>query len=406
MIDLGSRWHDAALLLAGHRDVLDRPLEEPALSARGWSTFLLSLDDAALAALETGGLDAAWPSDTPASLLALLEQTRGVCALPGLVRSIGGTSVERTRRHERPRKQAQVDAFARLILPLATTAARVLDIGSGHGHLTREIAERVAVPVVGLERDATLAQRARGLTGDRVRAPSFTSIDVLRDGVVFASGDCVIGLHACGELGDVLVTGVAASRADTLALVGCCLQKQRAPARLPLCTLPASPGLDLNAALALPKDLLGLSNLTPRDHGVEASRVDNLAGRERRVALHRLLSSLAPTAAPRLGSEMQGLNRRAAQLELPALVARACELRSLPPPSTAAIDEAASWAREQQARARRLQLPRTMLARALEVFVLLDRARFLEERGFMVEVGIAFPASVSARNLALLATRR
>ena len=46
-----------------------------------------------------------------------------------------------------------------------------------------------------------------------------------------------------------------------------------------------------------------------------------------------------------------------------------------------------------------------MLARVLEVFVLLDRAVYLEERGFTVSVGTAFASSVSARNLGLVGWR-
>jgi hypothetical protein len=44
-----------------------------------------------------------------------------------------------------------------------------------------------------------------------------------------------------------------------------------------------------------------------------------------------------------------------------------------------------------------------MLARVLEVYVLLDRAAYLEDKGFEVELGALFPATVSARNLALVA---
>jgi hypothetical protein len=83
---------------------------------------------------------------------------------------------------------------------------------------------------------------------------------------------------------------------------------------------------------------------------------------------------------------------------------RAFAHRGAPAPSAAAIDEAARWAREAHARARRLSLPRTLLARVLEVYVLLDRAMVLERRGFVVRVGTAFPVDVSARNLALVAS--
>jgi len=44
-----------------------------------------------------------------------------------------------------------------------------------------------------------------------------------------------------------------------------------------------------------------------------------------------------------------------------------------------------------------------MLARLLEVYVLLDRAAYLEAHGLVVELGTLFPMSVSARNLALIA---
>jgi hypothetical protein len=98
------------------------------------------------------------------------------------------------------------------------------------------------------------------------------------------------------------------------------------------------------------------------------------------------------------------LNRRVAQRDLSLLVARAFAHRGAPAPSAAAIDEAARWAREAHSRARRLSLPRAVLARALEVYVLLDRAMVLERSGFAVRVGTAFPVDVSARNLALVAS--
>lgn len=393
------RWKAAARLLAQHRDVLDgRPRElddaPAALVTRGWASYLLALDDASLGALEVQGHEATWTDDAPASLRACAAEARAVCAVPSLA-SAGGP-MRAPKRLETPRKRAQIDAFARLVVPLSVDAKRVVDVGSGHGHLTRDIGERIAVPVVGLERDVVLAGRARELSP--VASVEFAVTDVLRDGLVLSAADCVIGLHACGELGDAMVESVGRCGAS-LALVGCCLQKRRAPSRRPLCAAGA-----LAEALELPKALLGLSNLTARDDGVEATRSENLAAGERRLALHRLL--VAAVGELRLGAEIEGLNRRVAHADLASLVARAFAVRALPAPSNAAIEEAARWASLQHARTRRLALPRSMLARALEVFVLLDRARYLEERGYAVAIGVIFPASVSARNLVLLASPR
>ncbi len=293
---------------------------------------------------------------------------------------------------EPARKSVQIDAFARQVLPLAQAARRVVDVGSGHGHLTRAIAERLVLPVLGLERDRTLARRAVQLAAED--GPSFAVRDVLAEGLPLAAGDCVIGLHACGELGDAIVQAAAASGAHSLALVGCCLQKRRSPTRTPLAA-GATP------ALHLPREVLGLSNLSARDQGVEASRAENLEGRQRRVALHRLLAARIGPLRP--GSEIAGLNRRAAQGSWEALARAALARRGLSPPTVAELEDAARWAAEVYPAQRRWAIPRNLLARALEVYVLLDRARYLEEHGFTVEVGVLFPPEFSARNLALLA---
>jgi hypothetical protein len=382
--------------VAENRDVLDgRPGGEgevpEALVSRGWSAFVLSLDDEELASVETGGLEAALPERTPTSLRALVARAREVCSMSALVPAAAPASALRP--GETPRKRAQIEALRALVLPLAASVTRVVDVGSGHGHLTRAIAERMELPVIGLERDALLAGRARRMSEGR--GPSFVVTDVLLDGLTPLLGDCFVGLHACGELGDAMVTSVAAAPGTSLALVGCCLQKRRQLSRLPLCPVPG-----LGEQLELPRHLLGLSNLTARDDGVEASRPDNMAARERRLALHRLLTRR--WGPIRVGAEMDGLNRRVARRDLSFLVARAFAHRGAPAPSAAAIDEAARWAREAHARARRLSLPRALLARVLEVYVLLDRAMLLERSGFVVRVGTAFPADVSARNLGLV----
>jgi hypothetical protein len=183
----------------------------------------------------------------------------------------------------------------------------------------------------------------------------------------------------------------AARSGASIALVACCPQKRRSETRAPL----TARGIPLH------RRTLGLANLVVRDVGVEATRAENVAARERRLALHRLLLPREP--ALRHGAEIEGLNRRAAHEPLETLVRRAFEIRGLPVPGSDAIEEARVWAREHHARARRLSLPRTLLARVLEVHLLRDRARYLEERGFDVTVGTLFPLSVSARNLALVA---
>jgi len=370
----------AAELLTSARDLLDaRPFSrgiDEVLEARGWSAFLAGLDDATLGALEGGGVDGPWPRETPATLHTFVERVRVAVDVPGVREA---TPTRRPSRKESPRKHAQVVAFERFAARYAAGASRVLDVGAGHGHLTR------ALGALGLERDP-----ARVATARRLGAATFEVRDVMAEGIPAEPGDCLVGLHACGALGDQMVGTAIAARAGVV-LLGCCLQKRSGD----------RPALrrDLGDALDLPHDLLGLSNLVTRDAGVEASREANLAARARRVSLRLLLAARGLELRP--GAETEGVNRRTAHGPLPALVAKAFAVRGLEPPPAVEIEAAEREGARAFARARRLGLPRSLLGRAIEVFVLHDRAAALAAAGFSVEVGTLFPLAVSARNLVL-----
>ncbi len=395
---IATRWDALASALHEYRDVLGGRVTDASAPAplldRGWDEALLALTEEELVELEIRGCEAEPPATLPAALRDLFAQSLELCSLPALV-PVAPAS-RRLRRLETSRKRAQVEALARLTPPLLDGATRVVEVGAGHGHLAREIAAQVDRPIVALERDPALSAKARTL--DQGEHLTFREVDVLQRGVGLEAGDCALGLHACGELGDALAVEVA-EHAQSLLLVGCCLQKLRADAR---------PALHrdhpLSGRLALPKSLLGLSNFTPREQGVEATRAENVRARERRLALHALLS--AALGPMRFGAEMDGLNRRAAHGDLSRLVERATSLRGLPMPSELAVAEAQRAAKLLHDRIRRLSLPRILLGRVLEVFVLVDRALHLEMAGFEVSIGTAFPKEVSARNLTLVAVRR
>lgn len=385
--------HQALLAWRPDVEVVDStPVASP-LDQLGWAPWLLSLDEPALHAFECGGVDADWTT-APASLQRFVDDVRAAIAVPLLLDDAVALPA---RRFEPAHKQQQVDAFARLVARVAGDVHRVVDVGSGHGHLTRALARAVARPVLGLERDPALAAHAQALADAERGAGAvvdFAVADVLQGGLVVQPGDGVVGLHACGELGDVAATAVAAATGPVaLVYVGCCLQKQRAEERV-----------GLAAPVTLRKPLLGLSNLSPGDVGVEVARVDNLAGRCNRIALRLLLARAG--VAVRARAELEGLNRRSAQAPLPELVAQAFAARQLPPPTAVDVDDARATASMLHERYRRLSLPRSLLGRVIEVFVLRDRAAFLAERGFDVDIGVVFPKALSPRNLALVAVRR
>ena len=99
------------------------------------------------------------------------------------------------------------------------------------------------------------------------------------------------------------------------------------------------------------------------------------------------------------------MNRRQAHAGLAAIAQRSLAVHALPAASDAEI---AAFERESQvqfAAIRRLSLPRDMLARAIELSVILDRAARLEESGYAVRVATIFERAVTPRNVSLFASR-
>jgi SAM-dependent methyltransferase len=389
-------------VLAPVLDIVDAPVETPEppawCSERGWVDFLLRLDDAELRASECGGFAALLAGDAqaPAELRELAARVQRCTRLPAL-----GTSElalpAAALRGVSTRKRGQLAALLGALSPLAAKAERIVDVGAGHGHLSRLAAEFFRRQTLALDRDASLLRSADERSQQRARGGldvRFVEANIGEQRLELQPSDLAVGLHACGELGDRLVVADGAAGCD-VALVSCCLQKTSAPRQLPLSR--EARGLDIRRCA------LGLTNLTPREDGVEASMAANLLAREARLALRYLLRARGlPVDA---GEEMRGVNRRRAQAGLPDLAAHALGLRQLPPPTALELRFFAHAAHRDYAIMRRLSLPRSLLARLIEIAIVRDRAAALEERGQAVTVAQLFEPRLTPRNTVLFASR-
>ena len=393
----GSRSLAASALLASVRDVVDeRPVgaAPPTWSVRrGWAPFLASLSDDEVLAAEREGLAARLSTldGAPGDLVRLGRDIAAITAL----RSVAPAVADVAGRRASPRKRAQVAAFAGLIQSLARGASRVVDVGAGHGHLTRHLAEALGVETEGWERDAARVAVATSLASSS--SARFLALDVVASAAELRRTDVVVGLHACGALGDHAVR-VASDVGAAVALIGCCLQK-REGAREPL-----APPVDVDRnALVLGRDVLGLGNARDGEAGVEEDLVTRGAARARRVALRLLLADAGLDVGA--GAEMRGVNRRRASGPLLGLASLAFRARGLDAPSPSQVADAERRAAVLHAAERRQSLARTMLARLIEVWVALDRAALLASRGYDVDVVLAFDEATSPRNVAVLGRR-
>lgn len=395
-------------LLAVLRPVLDIvsvPVEdaEPPgwCEQRGWSEFLRSLSADELEDCEANGLDSATLEleRAPEDFRRLFAEVRRVTRLP-LVEASPFVVPAEALRGVAERKREQLRRLLGALAPCAARATRVVDVGAGRGHFSRLSAELFQRQTVALDRNATLVRDGRERSRQRSRevgalSVDFVTADLTREELALRSADLAVGLHACGELGDRLVLA-AAEAGCALSLVSCCLQKIQSDERLAL-----SQGA---SGFRLGKSALGLTNLTLRREGVEASLEENLRAREARLALRLLLRARGVDLRP--GEEMRGVNRRRAHAGLRELAARVLSRRNLPAATDAELALHGENARSEHATIRRFSLPRHLLSRLVELSVVFDRAALLEERGAVVQVAQLFEDAITPRNTLLMAEPR
>lgn len=386
-------------------DILDQRVEDAVPPAwcerRGWVDFLLGLDMAEVERCEAEGLGArlSCQKGAPDSLVTLAAEVAAATRMPFLDVTAVSPSPDRFLAVS-ARKRAQLGSLLGALGPMAESATRIVDVGAGSGHFTRIAAELFERAALGIERDERrLAAFSARLDKHPLATGSggsarLVGLDACRETLAFEAGDLAVGLHACGELGDRLVTAAGLARCD-VALVSCCLQKIAGESRRPLSRAGQS--------LVLRRDILGLTNLTAEPQGVETTIGATIAARQARFGLLRLLRHRGVSVGP--GEEMRGINRRRARLGLRAIAVQALAMRSLPPPTDDEIGRHEQEARDLYGVVRRLSLPRSMLSRLVEVAVVLDRAAFLQERGLAVQVATLFKHSVTPRNLAIFASQ-
>jgi hypothetical protein len=360
---------------------------------RGYTDFLASLPDDELLRCESEGFATRLPllPAAPPALVELSQKLIEITRLPGRVLKDEPQRIGK-RRLVSERKQSEIEALLSVVAHLAARAERIVDVGAGRGHFTRIAAEVFERDAVGIERVPDRVTTAMRLgTGTRA---SFFLRDATREALGLQVGDLAIGLHACGALGDRLIAEAIEARC-AVALVSCCLQKIDTPERRP------SSRAAMAAGFVLSKEILGLSNLTSRSQGVESSLADTMDARRKRWALTRLLRHRGISVEP--GEEMRGLNRRLAHRAFPELVKKALLQRGLAPASLAEVDEHDRMGTIEFEKMRRFSLPRSMLARALEVTIAFDRAALLEECGYDVRVVEIYDVDITPRNLATIA---
>ncbi|MCK3831600.1 methyltransferase [Pseudomonas fluorescens] len=289
------------------------------------------------------------------------------------------------------RKWQQIEAFG-AALTFAQTPAHWLDWCAGKGHLGRRLLQP-GQRLTCLEYDPALIASGQALSDHHGLPAAHCLQDVMAD-VAIDPEHTPVALHACGDLHVRLLQLASAAGCKQLALAPCCYNRINAE------RYQALSGAGRASLLTLSIDDLGL----PLSETVTAGN---------RVRQQRDTSMARRLGFDRLQRQLRGCNDYLPTPSLPTSwldksFADYCrELANLKNLSTGEQDwpalEAHGWQR--LAEVRNLELVRGLFRRPLEMWLVLDRALFLSEKGYNVEVGTFCEPTLTPRNLMVLAQR-
>ncbi|MCY1404056.1 Methyltransferase domain protein [compost metagenome] len=294
------------------------------------------------------------------------------------------------------RKWQQIEAFGQH-LNFNQVPHHWLDWCAGKGHLGRRLLQQEQ-SLTCLEFDPQLVQAGQKLSQHHHLLADHHIQDVMApEAALHLQPDhTAVALHACGDLHVRLMQLASTIGCRQLAIAPCCYNRTTGPHYQPL----SAPAAASKLALSLDDLGLPLSETVTAGARVRRQRDTSMARRLGFDLLQRRLRQVddyLPT--PSLPS---------AWLDKP--FADYCRdlaaLKSLPPPGAQDWPALEAAGQQRLAQVRNLELLRNLFRRPLELWLVLDRALFLQERGYEVELGVFCQHHLTPRNLLLLAERK
>jgi hypothetical protein len=290
------------------------------------------------------------------------------------------------------RKWAQIEAFGQS-LSYARQPSHWLDWCAGKGHLGRRLLQP-GQHLTCLEHDPALVQAGAALSKRHGMPAEHRQQDVMAADLALDATHTPVALHACGDLHVRLIQRASAAGCQQLAIAPCCYNR--------------TPGAYQPLSTASQQSALHLSN---DDLGLPLSETVTAGARVRRQRDQSMARRLAFDLLQR---QLRGSDSYLPTPSLPSgwlakpFFTYIQDLAALKGLSTAGFKdwdalEAAGWLR--LAEVRNLEAVRNLFRRPLEIWLVLDRALYLEENGYHVRLGEFCEASLTPRNLMLLAER-
>lgn len=332
----------------------------------------------------------------PAPFAELARESLALSSVADWSHEASGELPELLSRHVPGRKWQQITRFACVSQQRWQAAPRhLLDWCAGKGHLGRLMAWQSSLPLTCLEHDPRLNRDGSALSRQLTLEARHLDADVLAPDSWnhLRPEHSLLALHACGQLHVTLLEQAVARGCAQLALSPCCYNRIATAEYRPLSRVGRA------ARLKLGKDDLGL----PMQESITAGQ------RVRRLRDQSMAWRLAFDLWQREARSVDSYLPTPSRPESALLQGFAAFCRDLAHHHQLQLPEPADWQQLEQrgwqrlAEVRNLELLRGLFRRPLEIWLLLDRALFMQEAGYSVQLGQFCPTSLSPRNLLLIA---
>ena len=373
-----ARYHWAWSPLAFKHKTLPWEVSHPELSA-----WLVALSDAEVDILET---DSQRLAHQLRRFLPPTASLLDLCDLPRLSPTCAPAALKPPPPGVPGRKWSQIESFA---ARLPEVSGPWIEWCAGKGHLARAISQLKDTPLQCLEWDLSLCAKGQAMAAKERLPLTFSPTDVLQSPALHP-GSNVVALHACGDLHRALLHQGILHRATSISYSPCCYHRTTAPTYSPLSRL----GQQL---LSFP--------LSAEDLRLAVHETVTAPAHDQRK---RVQNSVWRLAFDELQRDLGGVDHykplpsfRAGELSLPfeEFCAALCQQHQLPLPSRSLLQQTLKRGEARHREVTRKDLLRHLFRRPLEVWLVLDGALHLQERGYQVKVGTFCDRSTSPRNL-------
>jgi hypothetical protein len=273
----------------------------------------------------------------------------------------------------------------------------VLEWCAGKGHLGRILAHRFALTVTSIEWQQQLCDAGRALAQQYVLPQQFVCADVLTQSVeaVLQSQQHVIALHACGQLHINMLQQAVQAGCQQVQLVPCCYHLVSSEYYEPMSAV----GAGYNLQLA--RDDL---KLVVQGQVTAGKRIEKLRSTEIlwRLAYDELRADLTGNNEYR---PLASVAKHWFSADFPAFACWAAATHQLVLPAETDWAAYLRRAKRRAAMVQRIELVRHLFRRPLELWLVLDKALYLQQHGYQCSITQLCDYQITPRNLLLQATK-